>query len=67
MQLAENCRTSVMVHFTEYHEACASSDWKRADHIRMVLAEAIEASLDATAAVFRALENNPDGKAKDLL
>lgn len=51
------CYVALATLFAEYHSACAEFNWTRAEKIRGVLIETMEASLDATAAIFMALEN----------
>jgi hypothetical protein len=61
MDRASSCTLAAMALFQEYHHACSGFDWLEADRVRVRLIETIEASLDATAAVFKSLETNIPG------
>jgi hypothetical protein len=56
------CSLSAVGMFAEYHHACAAFEWSQADKVRVRLIETIEASLDATAACFKALETIMPGR-----
>lgn len=65
MEASASCYVALQSHMAEYHDACASLDWKRADRVRVIINETVEAALDATAAVFKRLD--PNGQAKNTI
>ena len=66
MQASSACYAALSEHMVEYHHACADLDWLRAEKVRVILIETLEAALDATASVFRKLDPKGNGKETHL-
>ena len=56
MEASSACYAALSVHMVDYHKACADLDWPRAEKVRVILIETMEAALDATASVFKRLD-----------
>jgi hypothetical protein len=56
LQISETIYASAMGLTRQYHAACSRFDWVEADRLRVIIIETFEASLDATAAIFKMLE-----------
>jgi len=61
MEASAACYGALGGYMADYHKACADLDWPRAEKVRVILIETLEAALDATASVFKRL----DGKGQD--
>jgi hypothetical protein len=56
MEASAFCYAALAGYMADYHQACADLDWPRAEKVRVILIETLEAALDATASVFKKLE-----------
>ena len=56
MQASSACYGALSGYMADYHQACAELDWPRAERVRVILIETLEAALDATASVFKRLD-----------
>jgi hypothetical protein len=56
MARASTCTMSVLVMFERFHAACSAQDWREAERLRLLVLETVDASLDATAAVFKVFD-----------
>jgi hypothetical protein len=52
-----DCRRAIYEHMHQFHLACSVGDYDRAEHVRLLLTESLDAALDATVAFFKGISN----------